>query len=243
MPTPLAGLKAGVVLSIPLVAFLIHKTYLQNYGANEVGRMVQNAVADWQTSQPKSFMTKPLLSKGAPAEKAKVVIREFADLLCGHCKTATPSLSAFAEVHQDDVRLEFYLFPLDGACNPEMKSAMGLSCALSRILVCSERQERGWATLKTLFDNQALLMMSGNVEEVTNKAFGFIEKLGLDQAKLRECANDPRVNEILEEQSRQGKLAGIEGTPTIYVSDKKLPRGQMVPVLQAVRKMILSSQP
>lgn len=238
LPADNAGLKAGVALGIPLLAFIVHKSYLQSYGADGIQRSINNAVLDWQAAPTQNFVAKPLLTKGASEQNATMVIREFADLLCHHCKAAAPSLAAFTDSHSSDVRFEFYVFPLDGNCNPEMKSSNGLSCALSRILVCAEKQNLGWVTKGILFEHQNDLITVGHPDEITNKALEFLKNSGLDQTQIRECIKDPQINDILAEQSKQGKLAQVEGTPTVYVSNKKLPRGQMIPVLQAVHKMI-----
>ena len=242
-PTQHPGLKTGVLVGIPLLAFIMHKSYLQSYGADEIQRIIQNVVSDWQTEKPKSFSTKPLLSKGAPAESAKMVIREFADLLCHHCKMAAPSLSAFADSHSDDVRMEFYLFPLDGNCNPEMSYSSGLSCALARILVCAEQQNLGWQVQEKLFEKQEDLMTAQQPEEITTKALQLFDGTKLDQQKIKDCIKDPGTNTILVDQSKQGKAVNVEGTPTVFVADKKLSRGQLIPVLQEVYNRLTSAKP
>lgn len=233
-------LKAGCFLTIPILAFIVHKSYMQSYGADGIQRAINNSVLDWQSAPTQTFLAKPILVKGASQENAKMVIREFADLLCSHCKTAAPSLSAFTESHQSDVRLEFYFFPLDGECNPEMKSSNGLSCALSRIVICAEKQNLGWLAQSRIFENQVNLFSNSQPEQMINKALELFNDTSLDQNQVRECLKDPQLNDILVEQSKQGKMAQVEGTPTIYVSGKKLSRGQMIPVLQAVYKIIKS---
>lgn len=237
------GLKAGLVLGIPLVAFLVHKSYMQSYGADEVQRAIQNSILDWQIEKPKNFTAKALLTRGASAESAKMVIREFADLLCGHCKHAAPSLKAFTQSHESDVRLEFYLFPLDANCNPEMKYSSGLSCTLARILVCAEKQNMGWAVQEKIFEKQEELMSFSQPEEMQTKALALFDGTALNQQQVKECMKDPQVNALLVEQSKQGKEAGVEGTPTIFVADKKLSRGQMIPVLQRAYKSLTESKP
>ena len=122
-----------------------------------------------------------------------------------------------------------------------MKSSSGLSCALSRILVCAEKQNLGWEAQNKIFDNQEQLMTIGHPDEMTNRALGLMKDTGLNEAQVRECIKDPQINDILVEQARQGKMAQVEGTPTIYVSNKKLSRGQVVPVLQAVYSSIVGS--
>lgn len=240
LPTDNSGLKAGTIALIPLIAFLIHKSYLQSYGADGIQRMVQNAVADWQSDPPRNFIIKPILAKGASSENAKMVIKEFADLLCHHCKMAAPSLSAFTASHQDDVRFEFYLFALDADCNPEVKFSSGLSCSLARILVCAEKQNLGWMVQEKIFEKQEELMAYTQPDDMTNKALELFDKTALDQQQIRNCIKDPEINQLLIEQGKQGKQVNVEGTPTIFVSNKKLPRGQVIPVLQEVHRLIRS---
>jgi protein-disulfide isomerase len=56
---------------------------------------------------------------------------------------------------------------------------------------------------------------------------------------LKACMESPETHEHILTQARLGKTANVEGTPTIYANGKKLPRGQLIPVLESTYQTIL----
>jgi protein-disulfide isomerase len=48
----------------------------------------------------------------------------------------------------------------------------------------------------------------------------------------------PESMALIRQMAEEGKNSKIEGTPTIFVNNRKLDRGQILPVLQAVYEQI-----
>lgn len=228
--------------AIPLGAGLIHLGSVQNYGAAELDVVVRNSISEWQSSPVNQWTATPSLTKGASVEDAKMVIAEFADFRCGHCKAAAPSLSAFTKAHSEDVRLLFFSFPLDGACNAAIERGDGISCRLAKATLCSERQNLGWVTHNVLFENQSSFFLVTNVEGTDNEIKRLLKDSGLNFEQLVTCMNDPEVDTLIRAQAQEGVNAKVQGTPTIYVNGRKLERGQVLPVLEGIRNSILNSK-
>ena len=160
-----------------------------------------------------------------------MTIVEFADFRCPHCKHAAPSLHAFAESHPD-VQLIFKPFPLDGTCNEAMKQGGGdgISCAIAAAVICSEKlAKKGWQAHDYFFEQQETLLRSSditaNIEEVATST-------GLVLADLQACIKNPETMTEVTALAKEGEKAQIRGTPTIFVNNKLLMNGQMIPVLE-----------
>jgi protein-disulfide isomerase len=54
--------------------------------------------------------------------------------------------------------------------------------------------------------------------------------------------NDPSSLDAIRAQAKQGGLVNVQGTPTMFVNGQQLNRGQILPVLQAVRLKSIESK-
>lgn len=225
----------GLIISIPILSFIVHKSALSHFGAGELDRMINHGVNSWLSEPKQSLSVDPLLVKGPDKSKASLVISEFADFRCGHCKTASHSLHAFTKSHPD-VRFEFYVFPLDGACNSNINHSTGLSCHLAKSVYCAEKQGQGWNFHDIIFQYQDQLASIAQVDVMKDDLLQLTKHLTLDRSTYDTCIESPETHEAIEYQGQQGVTLGIQGTPTIFANGKLLPMGQMIPVLEGVYK-------
>lgn len=227
--------------AIPVLAYLLHQMFMQNMGASEIDRMVQEATQEWESAPKQDFVAKPSLVMGPAAQAASLTLVEFADFRCGHCKRASYTLHAFVKSHPD-VRFEFYSFPLDGACNEKIESSSGISCRLSAAVVCAENEGKGWELHQTLFDIQDEVIGFTTPAALDPLLGQTAIKLGLNWERLQACIADPVTQNAIRAQAKQGALVNVQGTPTVFADGKLLMRGNMLPVLQAIRKKVLSAK-
>lgn len=223
----------ALILAIPILSFVLNRMALTQFGAGELSRMVYQGVKGWSGEPKQSLSVAPLLTKGPEASEAKLVISEFADFRCGHCKHASHSLHAFTNSHPD-VRFEFYVFPLDGACNPSIQNSNGLSCLLAKAVFCAEKQGQGWAFHDILFQYQDQINEARSPEQIKEDLNKLTSHLNLDRSQLEPCLESPDTQAAIEYQSQQGSALSIQGTPTIFANGKLLQYGQTLPVLEAV---------
>ncbi|MCB0384664.1 MAG: DsbA family protein, partial [Bdellovibrionales bacterium] len=174
----------GYAAGIPILAVFSHFSIIQHYGAENLDKVVRASVLDWQASASADFDLPPLLAKGAGTDQAKMTIVEFADFRCGHCKKASIPLTAFVR-SKTDVRLQFYVFPLDGACNDAISRAEGGSCRLAKSVLCAEKSGKGWALHDEIFGNQETLNRKHSVDETDWELKEYAKNLGLDFEELK----------------------------------------------------------
>ena len=118
-----------VALILPL-GYLFNRMFSDQYNADELKLVAQESVAHWKVGVSQTFDLENGLSFGN-IQNPKMVIVEFADYLCPHCKFARPTLHSFTAAHPD-ARLVFKNFPLDGQCNPSIQlKGSGVRCHLA----------------------------------------------------------------------------------------------------------------
>ena len=59
-------------------------------------------------------------------------------------------------------------------------------------------------------------------------------QVGLDWSPLVLCMEEVATQDAIVAQAKAGNQAGVTGTPTIFVNGRKLPYGQILPVLEKV---------
>lgn len=237
-----SGLSHTVFFAaIAPIAFLVNYSFVSSYQAGDLSKVVAYEVGRWNVSPKVEFTTPPTLTKGNPANDAKMIITEFADFRCGHCKHAAPPISAFVKSHKD-VKLNFYVFPLDGECNTAITQKSGLSCYLAKAVFCANQQDsaNAWKLHDLFFEHQVEVSSAGSLEGIKKNASEYYSQLNLDAAKLDECINSTETHNAILEQGKAGVAANVQGTPTVFVNGKKLSRGQLIPVLEAVYKSATS---
>lgn len=224
-----------LVILIPSLSWVSNSVILDSYGLGQLKLITADALNRWENSPAQNF-TEEGLALGPAAGKASMVIVEFADFLCPHCKTASPSLEAFTHSHPD-VRMVFKAFPLDGKCNQAIqREGDGTRCRLSAAVLCAEKlNQKGWQASHWVFARQEELSRGIDVNALTERMG---TELSLDSSQLKECLNSDQIQEQLLSMAKEGATAEIQGTPSIFVNGKLLEKGQFIPVLEALHKKL-----
>lgn len=218
----------GFLIAIPASALLLDQAILNQFGAKNINEMVTYSVSDWQLAPALSFDVPPSFTSGA--ENAKFVISEFADFRCSHCKNAAPSIAAFVKSHPD-VQLRFYNFPLDGVCN-EGIPANGISCLLASAAHCAEKiDKQGYSMHDKIFAKQNEFMQA-NISLAKDMIKKLAEEINMDPLGLLTCVESEETLSAIKAQASLGRRVNVEGTPSFFANDKKLPRAQSLPVLK-----------
>jgi protein-disulfide isomerase/uncharacterized membrane protein len=239
LPALFADAKSYLILfaAIPAGAFFMHKVYLQQVGADRLDLIVRNSLYDWQAAPLVTIESKALMAKGP--ENAKMVIKEYADFRCGHCKYTSPSLKAFSNSHPD-VRFEFYAFPLDGTCNEAMDGGGdGISCYLAKSVHCAEKLSNGgWAMHDHIFESQEKINNNPTLQNAGDIVAQALPLLSISADAHKACVEDAETIDLIKRQAKSGADAGVKGTPSFYVNSRKLSRGNMIPVLEKVYESV-----
>ncbi|HBR69954.1 MAG TPA: thioredoxin [Rhodospirillaceae bacterium] len=153
-----------------------------------------------------------LVSKDAPSAgnpDGDVTVVEFFDYNCGYCKRALSDIQEL--IGQDPgVRFVFHELPVLGP-----SSALAAQWALA-----AHKQGK-------YFEYHAALMThNGNKDEAELTGIG--TQLGLDTEKLKQDANSPEIQAMLQKGIEVSRDLGIQGTPGFVIGDR-IVRGYIGP--------------
>ncbi len=150
------------------------------------------------------------------ATSPKLVIQEFSDYQCPHCRRGHKEVRALVEAHPDAIRFIHRHFPLDEQCNPLVKRRFHpQACKLARMVVCAGRQGKTWEA------NDLIFFQTKNVRTLGPEVM--VSRLGLDQARFSACMKDPSSLGPVKRDIDEGLSLGIRGTPTYVIDGKTYP--------------------
>jgi protein-disulfide isomerase len=169
----------------------------------------------WWEMQPTAKM--PFENGGA-----KVLIVEFADLQCPHCRAQylayKPILEQYANRPQD-VKLMFRHWPFDAACNAHFSgSPHPAACAAAAAIVMARPKGTAEALTAWLFDHQEQLS-----PETVKRGAAEIGKITDFDAQYAKAIQEVKTDAAL------GSALGVAGTPAYFINGKRLPGGGMPP--------------
>lgn len=147
-----------------------------------------------------SIKDRPVLGRA----DAPVTIVEFSDYQCPYCRRFTRSVLPSIKkdyVETGKVRYVFKDFPIE-RIHPR---ALGAAVAAH----CAGEQGKYWEMHDLLFDNQKKLS-----PDAIN---GHAGTLGLEAAAFEACLASGRYKEGIAADQREGRDAGVRGTPTFIV--------------------------
>ena len=184
------------------------RTHLQGQKAQEA----RAAYIDGLRAKYKAetFLTEPRLEVAAdgpakgPAD-APVTIVEFSDFECPYCARVVPTLEQVKEKYGDQVRIVFRQFPLDMHPN----AAKAAEAAL-----CANEQGKFWEMHDAMFADQKKLAVA-DLKATAGT-------LGMDAAAFGSCLDSGKHGPKVKEDMKAGVLAGVSGTPALFVNGRFL---------------------
>ena len=196
----------------------------EDIAARVIARWEQARTRDIPIEAGRDFILGP--------EDARVTLVEFSDFECPYCRSAANGVHDVMEKFDGDVRLVFKNFPLDVACNQQMKEPMHrLACKAATLAWCAGQQQEAlfWDTHDALFR-----------EPLTADTLNRIPKdIGVDQERLEACVETPASTAAVQEDIALGRRLGVTGTPTLFANGRRVSDYRRAP-LEAVVEHILS---
>lgn len=148
--------------------------------------------------------------RGGPSKQLMMV--EFADLQCPHCKEAAKSMDQLAQDFPT-ARIVFENFPLVNVHPAAMKAAEYGVCVA---------QQKGNAAffqyVQAVYDNQEALV--NTPDQVLSAA---ATKAGADAAKVAACAAAPAAKAAVDASMKLGTQIGVNQTPLLFVNGRSIP--------------------
>jgi len=224
--------KAYLVLLvlIPATSWIVSGMIQENYGLSELNKIVPERIAQWKSGPVYTFDPKIGISNKVASDK--ILLVEFADFKCPHCKSASKTIETFLQGRKD-IQFIFKPFPLDGNCNSseQMTKGDGSRCTLAAWAICAEQiNQKGAEVQHWIFERQDDLH---GISDLNTLLPELQEKFQLKSDELRTCAESSLTYDLLKKSSAEGNAAQVSGTPTIYLNGKKLNSGHILQILTA----------
>jgi uncharacterized membrane protein len=156
------------------------------------------------------------------AENPTLVVEEFTDYHCPHCRIASArSLKRLGE-HPKTLRLVRRQFP-----RVRCRAGRDNLCQAVRIAYCGQEQGRFWQTDRWLFEHAPRQASLELVQVAT--------EVGLDLEKLRACLTRDDTYERAVAESELAKKKRFPGTPYYVVGDRRAPEEGLAKLLEGLQ--------
>lgn len=163
---------------------------------------------------------------------APVTIEVYEDFQCPACRTFSSEIEPLVVdnyVADGQVRYIFRHFPFldDQAAGNESDQAANAS-------MCAAEQGRFW-------DYHDMLFANWNSENrgafLDKRLVAFAEALVLDMEEFNDCFERNEYEEVIQEDLRSGRQAGVQGTPSVFVDGRHISPG-FVPSFQDIEAAV-----
>jgi len=141
--------------------------------------------------------------RGSPT--APVTIIEYADFQCPFCAKAKPTVDQILEEYPGKVKVVFKNFPL-----PFHEDAM----LAHRAALAAGRQGKFWEMHDLIFSHQQAIKR--------DDLLAMAKTLGLDMNRFSADLGSDAVKAEIEAERNEGRLSGVDGTPTFYVDGTEM---------------------
>jgi uncharacterized membrane protein len=148
------------------------------------------------------------------AEQPSLVVEEYTDYSCPHCKAASAQMLREVAAHPGKLRVVRRQYPRM-PCPPGKASA----CQLARVAYCAQEQGKFWHADRWLFEHA-----TGRHEVDPAVA---ARDIGLDERRLKECVTRADIYERAEIDSKEARKKRIVGTPA-YIAEQKVLKGDQL---------------
>ncbi len=208
---------AGLAL---VIGFFLAASVVRERRAEELGSLAQ---------EQSSIFVRPH-SPTLGGEDAEVVLVEFTDPACETCATFSPLVKRFLEEHPGRVRFVLRYAPFHQG-----------SEEVVRILEAARKQGRFWETLDLLYRSQRTWTQHHQVR--LDQVWVVLALAGLDLARLRRDASDPRIGEVIAQDLADAQTLGVRKTPGFFVDGRPLEPFGVEPLVALVEAAVRERYP
>ncbi len=174
---------------------------------NQQGRSVRATSAEVETG---------VTDEGLPwigSWQAPIIILEFSDYLCPHCKRAHATLRNYIAQSPGKFRLVHRHFPLAHRCNRAIQGPFHEdACWMARAAYCAGKQKKFWPM------NDALFALEGTRPE--SYALELAKGMGIDEVLFRDCLISQEAQGHVKADIEAGIKRGVTATPTFEVNGR-----------------------
>ncbi len=220
-PSEAAGIAEVTVVLSNAQGSNVTKLYVSADGKHAItGEMLPFGAHPYEDARLKLEKGVNGISKG-PAH-APVLVVEFSDMQCPHCKQAAPNIEQLLEL-EPEIHFVFQNFPLPSH-NWAEKAAAYVDC------VGRASNAAVWKLIQKTFDEQNNIT-EANADE---KLKGIATDSGVNADEVATCAAKPDTKARIEASIELGKSVGVSGTPALFINGRPLGGAAPVDVLRKV---------
>ena len=139
---------------------------------------------------------------------APVMIVEFSDLQCPHCKEANPTVEKLL-TENFNVHFVFQNFPLS-IHNWSEKGAAYADC------VGKASTDAFWKFIDSVYDAQAEITADNADQKLTELA----DKAGVEGSQIAECSTQAETQSRVQASVSLGKSVDVNATPTLFINGR-----------------------
>jgi len=198
---------ADVIVAIGEPARALHLYVLPGGDFAAVGEIIPFGAHPFATTRKK------LATSEGPKRGSKnpvVVLVEFSDLECPHCKDAQPVLDRLMTDYPN-AQLIFEDFPLP-MHSWAMKAAEVGHC------VAQQNPDAFQKYVAAVFEGQAAIDDNTAAQKLSDAA----KQSGVDAAKAMECSSQPAAEAAIDRSMALGKSLGVDATPTLFINGRRV---------------------
>ncbi len=191
------------------------KAFITGLGPQEK-QLLADALAEWQRAPVVEASDIPIRDVDGNAD-APVKLVDFTDVKCSHCRNLDLALAEMRRMLGNDAfSLESRQYPLDGECNPSLKSSWGdgVRCLGAKMQICLEKNPNRARVRHSVFENQSALGKE--------KLFELTLASGISREQLDACLADEQTNVKLRDDVRYADRFKIDGTPLVLLNGKEV---------------------
>ncbi len=142
-------------------------------------------------------------------DNAKIQISVFSDLQCPACQRFAEQVPMLKKRYGNKINIQYFFYPLDQACNPNMKSAMHMYACQAAYLASCVPDDKFEDLHDYIFANQGKI----DIEWLNDLA---------KKHNVFECMNSQAAKDTVTATIKAGDFYNLQSTPTIIVNGKKL---------------------
>ncbi|MBI5630812.1 MAG: DsbA family protein [Elusimicrobia bacterium] len=154
-----------------------------------------------------STQAPPFRQKGEPS--SRVVIVEFSDFQCPHCRVGQAALKELLALYGKEVRVTYKHYPLS-------MHAWAKPAAVAA--ECAGRQGKFWPYHDALYERQEQWSLGQDAALWLSK---YAQEFKLNIKSFEACLKDPAAAAAVETDIKEGNLRWVSSTPTFFINNKR----------------------
>lgn len=162
------------------------------------------------------------------AASKDLLLVEFADLQCPHCKDAQTTMKQLA-TDFPQARIVYQFFPLTGIHPAAFQAAAEGLC------VAKQGNDAFFKYEDAVYATQEALTPEGTAKTLADA----VTKAGQDPTTVAACAATPAIKDAVNASMKLGEDVGVDQTPTLLVNGRALPVSPAAMPYESLKKIIL----